>query len=72
MDAEKFAHEADVGAPGELHLFQAMVKIEFRGEGFLESLRAGMARVDERAVNVEENEPNHAARTIPEPTVRAS
>jgi hypothetical protein len=36
------------------------MQVEFRGKSFFESRRAGVARVDERAVNVEENEPNHA------------
>ncbi len=50
---EKFADEADIRAPGELHFLGAVMQVEFRGEGFFESLRAGVARVDERAVNVE-------------------
>jgi len=58
--AEKFADEADVGAPGELHFFQAVVGFEFGGKGLGESLRAGVARVDERAVNVEQNQFYHA------------
>jgi len=37
-----------------------MMQVEFRRERFFEGLRPGMSRVDERAVNVEENEPNHA------------
>ena len=60
MDFEKFPDEADVGAAGELHLFRAVMKAEFRGKGFGEGLRAGVARVDERAVNVEQNQFYHA------------
>jgi len=63
---EKFADEAHVGAPGELHFFRAVVQVEFRGERFFESLRSGMACVDERAVNVEQNQFHHA-RKISEP-----
>jgi hypothetical protein len=39
---------------------------EFRGERPGESLRAGVARVDERAVNVEQNQFHHV-RKISEP-----
>ena len=62
MNFEKFADEADVGATGELHFFRAMMEAEFRGKGFGECLRAGMARVDERAVNVEQNQFYHACK----------
>ena len=60
VDAEKFADEADVGAAGELHFFRAVMQLEFRGKRFGKRLRAGVARVDERAVNVEQNQFHHA------------
>jgi hypothetical protein len=37
-----------------------MMQIEFHRKGFFESLPPGVARVDERAVNVEQYEPDHA------------
>jgi len=64
VDAEKFAHEAHVRAPGELHLFRTVMEVELRGEGFGERPRARAAGVDQRAVNVKENEPDHAARKL--------
>ena len=36
------------------------MQVEFRGKSFAESLRTGMTRVDERAVNVEQNQFYHA------------
>ena len=60
VDFEKFADKAHVGAPGEFYLFGAVMQVEFRRESFFESLRAGVTRVNERAVNVEQNEPHHA------------
>jgi hypothetical protein len=64
VDFEKFADEADVGSPGEFHFFRTVMEVEFRRKRFFESLRSGVARVDERAVNIEQNEPNHAARKL--------
>jgi hypothetical protein len=40
------------------------MQVKFRGKRFGECARAGVPGVNERAVNVEENEPNHAARKI--------
>jgi hypothetical protein len=64
VDFEKFADEANVGAPGEFHFFRAVIQVEFRRKSFLESLCARVPRVDKRAVDVEENEPNHALRKL--------
>jgi hypothetical protein len=64
VDFEKFADEAEIGAPGELHFFRTVMEVEFRRKGFFESLRAGVARVDERAVNVEQNEFHHERRKL--------
>jgi hypothetical protein len=64
MDFKKFAHQAHVGAAGELHFFRPVMEIEFRGKSFGERLRARAAGVHQRAVNVEQNEPNHAARKL--------
>jgi hypothetical protein len=47
-----------------------MMQVEFRRKSFFESLRAGVARVDERAVNVEQNQSCHA-RKISEPPAPA-
>ena len=49
---EEFADEAEVGAAGETDLLRAAGRVEFGGEGPGKSLRAGAARVNERAVNV--------------------
>jgi hypothetical protein len=64
VNFEKFADEAHVRASGEFYFFDAVMKVEFGRECFGECLRAGVACVDERAVNVEQNEPNHAARKL--------
>jgi hypothetical protein len=72
VDAEKFAHEADIGAAGELHFFRAVMQVELFREGFCERRRARAAGEDERAINVEQNEPGHVAQKIPEVSVRAS
>ena len=63
---EKFADEADIRAPGEAHFFQAGVGFELGGKRFGESLRAGVARAHERAVNVEQNQFYHVQK-ISEP-----
>jgi hypothetical protein len=60
VELEKFTDKAHVSAPGELHFFGAVMQVEFRRKRFSERLRSGVPRVDERAVNVEENEPDHA------------
>jgi hypothetical protein len=64
MNLKKFAHQAHVGAAGELHIFRPVMEIEFRGKSFGKRFRSRAARVDKRAVNVEQNEPNHAARKL--------
>lgn len=53
MDFEKFADEADVGASGKFYFFRTVMEIEFRRERFGKRLRAGVAGVNERAVNIE-------------------
>jgi hypothetical protein len=70
VDFEKFTDEADIGAAGKLHFFRAVMQVEFRGEGFGESLRPGVACVNKRAVNVEQNQFYHA-RKISGKTFRA-
>ena len=64
VDAEKFADEADIGAPGKLHLLRSVMEVELLGKSLRERRRARAARVNERAVDVEENKPNHAARKL--------
>jgi hypothetical protein len=63
VDFEKFADQAHIGAPGKLHLFRTMMKVEFGRERFGERLCSGVSGMNERAVNIEENEPNHARRS---------
>jgi hypothetical protein len=58
--AEKFADETHVGAPGEPDFINAVAHFELRGEGFGESLRTGASRVNERAVNIKQNQSYHA------------
>jgi hypothetical protein len=38
------------------------MQIEFRRKRFRKRPRAGMSRVNERAIDVEENQPNHAGK----------
>ena len=61
---EKFAHQAHVGATGKLHFLRAVRDAEFRRKRFGKRLDAGAARVDERAVNVEENEFDHSTQSF--------
>jgi hypothetical protein len=65
VDAEKFAHQADISAPGEPHLFRAVMEIELFGKGLRECRRAGPARVNERAVDIKQNESHHP-KNLPE------
>ena len=60
VDAEKFADQAHVRAPGEFHFFRSVVEMKMLGKRLGERRRARAAGVDERAVNVEKNQPNHA------------
>lgn len=60
VQAKEFADEVDIGAPGELDPLDSVGQVEFRGEDAGKSLDAGAARVDQRAVNVEENQSHHA------------
>ena len=62
MDFEKFPDEAHISPAGKFHLFRAVMEVEFRRKSFRESACAGMPSVDERAVNVEKYQPNHAGK----------
>src|SRR5208283_3739599 len=70
VSGEKFTHEARVGAAGEFQSLKPVPRPELGVEHFRESLHAGPARVHQRAVNVEQNQPDHAAqsRRSPHPT----
>ncbi len=59
VNAEKFADQAHIGAPGELHLFRAVMEIEVPGKSLRERRRAGPARVNERAINIKQNQSHH-------------
>jgi hypothetical protein len=65
VDAEKFTNQADIGAPGELHLFRAVMEIEMPGKSLRECRRSRPARMNKRAVNIKQNEPHHPE-TLPE------
>ena len=57
---EELAHEADIRAPGKPHFFGAVMQVEFRGERSGKRRRARATGVDERAINVEQNQFYHA------------
>ena len=59
MQTEKFADEIHISASGEIDFFNAIGLIECRCERFGKGLHAGMARVNECAVYVKQNEPHH-------------
>jgi hypothetical protein len=59
VKAEKFADEIHIGASGEPDFINAIARVELRGEGSGKGLRPGAARVNERAVNIKQNEPHH-------------
>ena len=63
VDAEQFAHEAHVRAPGKTDHVNAGVRIERRRERPRKGVSARAAGVDERAVNVEQNQFYHARRS---------
>ena len=65
MIAEKFADEAHVGTPGELDFLDAVARVELGGEGLGEGLRTGPPCMNERAVNVKQNQSHHPER-LPE------
>jgi hypothetical protein len=65
VKAEKFADKIHIGAPGEPDFINAVAHVELRGEGFGEGLRTGAARVNERAVNIKQNQSHHPDR-LPE------
>ena len=60
VEAEELAHEADIGAPGELQPLEPVHGIELGGKRLGKSLHPRAARVDQRAVNIKENQPHHA------------
>jgi hypothetical protein len=57
---EKFASQTGVRASGELQLARAIGNLEFSGESAGKRFDTRSAAVDERAVNVEQDEANHA------------
>jgi hypothetical protein len=60
MKAEQLAHEAHIGAAWKIDLFDAVMSVEFRGKRFRKRFYTRTAGMDERAVDVEQNEPHHA------------
>ena len=52
VEAEELAHEAQVGASGELQALEPVRGVELGGEDLGKSLHARAARADKRAVNV--------------------
>ena len=59
---EHLAHERNIRATGEAHLLDAFMHAKDRGEGAGKRLDARAACADERAVNVEQNQSNHAGK----------
>ena len=72
VDLEKFAHQAHIRAPGKFHALRAMMQAEDVAERARKRHRTRPARVNERAVNIKENQPDHAARKIAESLPGAS
>jgi hypothetical protein len=62
MNAEQFARKTDIGASGKADFFDAVVRVECRRERSRKSISSGAAGVDQRAVNVNQNKSNHAAK----------
>ena len=59
VQPKEFADEADIGASGEFHPLDAVTRAELGGEHLRKRPDARASGVDERAINVEENESNH-------------
>lgn len=59
IEPEKFAHQTDIRAAGELHFLCAVWNAELQREHLCKCLDACAARVNERAINVEEDEFDH-------------
>jgi hypothetical protein len=55
MQTKRFAHERNVGAPGEFHAPGCFLHPENFGEGPFEGLDAGSATADQSAINVKED-----------------
>ena len=53
---EKLPHQRDIRAPGELDKFRAVGDAKFRGQGHGKRLHPGPARVNERAVNIKQDQ----------------
>jgi hypothetical protein len=59
VKAEKFADQIHIGASGKPDFLNAVARVELRGEGPGKGLRTGPPRVNERAINIKQNEPHH-------------
>src|SRR5207342_127599 len=56
---KKLPHQAEVRAAGELQALKVIARAKLGFENFLECLHAGAARVNERAVNVKQDQSYH-------------
>ena len=61
VKSEKFPDEIHIRAPGKIDFLDTVRCIELGCERFCEGSYAGMTRVNERAVDVEQNESHHAS-----------
>ena len=60
MIAEEFADQTGVRPPSELQAFEPVHRIEFRRKYFGKSLYSGAAGMDQRAVNIKQDQTHHA------------
>src|SRR4051812_47210403 len=58
--AEELAYEADIGPAGELQFFKAIDGAEFNAKYFRKRFYSGSARTDEGAIDIEQDQANHA------------
>src|SRR5580765_1439593 len=56
MDGKELAHEADISASSELELLQPVMRIELRSENFRERVHSSAAGMNQRAVNIKQNQ----------------
>ena len=61
VQREEFTDQIHIGAPREFHPIHAIRRFELGGENFGERLDPGPARVNQRAIYVEENQSDHRA-----------
>ena len=59
MKPEELPHQADIRSSGKFKFFEAIRSVEFRSEYLGEGAHPRAAGANQRAINVEQDQPNH-------------